>query len=204
VQAKKVAIHREKIEQVETGGLRFVGGVQLACDALIFCTGYRPELPFLGPDILEKIGFADDPLQPVLLYKTMFPREIPNMAFVGMYRGPFFGVMELQARNVCMTFSGKIPFPTEEEMHEGISEELAIRNQEPRPQFPHGDYVGFCEALAKRIGALPKSMHLSPLLNTLLIKGPFTTASYRLNDMNTGEESMKAIAAAVRRARKEI
>ncbi len=50
-----------------------------------------------------------------------------------MYRGPFFGQIELLARMACMTFSKKIPSPSKEAMIEEIKREEEIRNLTPRP-----------------------------------------------------------------------
>ena len=43
---------------------------------------------------------------------TRYPPDgIRGMAFVGMYRGPYFGVMELQARWAAGVLSGRLPAP---------------------------------------------------------------------------------------------
>ncbi len=183
----KISVERTEIDSIEGKFLHLKNGVDITADALIFATGYRATLPFLEPQVLDQIGFSpDDPLQPLLLLHTIFPPNIPHLFFVGMYRGPFLGVIEMQARNVCLTISGKIPLPTEEEMQEGLAQELAIREKSPRPQFPHADYVAFSDRLAERIGALPdfeKMKEKDHNLHDTLWNGPFTPASFRLQGL---------------------
>ncbi len=186
VDEKRIEIKHTRIEYImDEETVLFTDGTQIRADEIICCTGYKTELPFLDPETLDDIEFVpDDPFQPMLLHKTVFARNNRGLAFVGLYRGPFFGVMELQARYACSAFSGKIPLPTQEEIESGIKEEQKIRNMKPRPQFPHGDYVGLCEDLAKQIGAAPDLEALrtsNPPLHKQLLEGPFTVASYRLS-----------------------
>jgi dimethylaniline monooxygenase (N-oxide forming) len=184
------------ITRVEGSTLHLSNGESIIVDSLIFCTGYRADLPFFSPQIQEQLGFRqDDPdlIQPFLLYKTVFHPELPNMAFVGMARlGIVFGPAELQARLACLTLSGKLPWPTKAAMEEGIRAEQTLRDMNPRPQFVRG-YIGFCDDLAKMIGVLPDFDTLreeDPPLYAKLWDGPFTTASYRL----TGFGSDRAFA----------
>ena len=68
-------------------------------DDVILCTGYAPRaLPFLSPEALARLAFAPlDAFCPLLLAKLTWAPGTPGLAFVGMYRGPYFGIMELQA-----------------------------------------------------------------------------------------------------------
>lgn len=62
----------------------------------------------------------------------------------------------------------------------------------PRPQFPHGDYVGFCEDLAKQIGAQPDLEKIKiedPDLYQKLWTGPLTPEHYRLTGFGSNPES---------------
>lgn len=128
-------------------------------DAIILCTGFGPSLPFLSEELKRALGYdPTDRLQPLLLHKATFPPSPspspspPNLAFVGMYRGPYFAAMELQAKWAAAVFSQSLPPPSEEAIQEGIEAEKGIRDQVPRPQFPHGDYVGFCNDLGRELG----------------------------------------------------
>mmetsp|Transcript_16432 Transcript_16432/g.47579 ORF Transcript_16432/g.47579 Transcript_16432/m.47579 type:complete len:131 (-) Transcript_16432:79-471(-) len=104
------------------------------------------------------------------------------MAFVGIYRGPYFAAMELQARWACGVFSGRLPEPSAEEFSVGLEEERKIRASQPRPQFPHGDYVGMTESLAKHVGVHPEAIlsNENDPLHRFLHDGPFLPFHFRL------------------------
>lgn len=197
VETGKIRIQTGSIHHVEANTIHFQDQTTIAADALLFCTGYRTSIPFLDQTTQKKMGFApDDPLQPLLLHQCVFPQDVPNLACVGLYRGPFFGVMELQARLATMSFAGKIPLPTAAEIEKGIQEEQIIRDQLPRKQFPHGNYVQLCEEYAKRIGALPsldKIKTQDPAFYQQLWSGPFSVASYRLEGPHSNPEQARKI-----------
>ncbi len=192
VEAGKIALKKGSIERMEQGKLIFKDGSALDADAVIFCTGYQTEIPFFSKDILSSLDFDPaDQLQPLLLHKTVFHPNLPGIAFIGMYRGPFFGILELQSRWACMALSKKITAPSKQEMENGIQVERQIREARPRPQFPHGDYVNFADDLARQIGALPdwkKFESENPSLHNKLWEGPLTAASYRLTGFGSNPD----------------
>ncbi len=75
--------------------------------------------------------------------------------FVGFYRGPYFAVMELQARWVAGVFADAISTPTADEIDVGIADAQTLRNFSPRPQFPYGNYVEFADRIARQVGCYP-------------------------------------------------
>jgi len=126
----------------------------------------------------------DDLLQPVLLHKHIFHPKLPNMAFVGIYRGTNLGVMELQARWANMVFAGILPPLSTRVMLAGIDSELTIRTQRPRPQFPHDNSIELLEDLGKEIGVIPNMEYLKesdPQLYHEILHTPVISAQYRLN-----------------------
>jgi dimethylaniline monooxygenase (N-oxide forming) len=94
------------------------------------------------------------------------------MAFVGMYRGPYFGVMELQARWTCAVLSGQLAPPSLAAQRTGLAQARAVRTRLPRPQFPYADYVGLADAIALELGVLPDLEELW--------EDPVIPAQYRL------------------------
>ncbi len=67
-------------------------------DDLILCTGFTPALDFLDPAILTTLGFDEnETLQPLLLHRDVMHPDLPGLYFAGMYRGPYFAGVELQA-----------------------------------------------------------------------------------------------------------
>lgn len=192
VQEGKIALKKGALERMEKSRLHFEDGSSLEADAVIFCTGYQTELPFLSQENQDLIEFdPQDQLQPLLMHKTVFHPDLPQAAFVGMYRGPFFSTIELQARWACMVFSQKIPVPSLEDMEKGIQFERKIREAIPRQQFPHGDYVNFTDDIAKQAAVLPNWEEIraeNPELYRKTWSGPLSGASYRLTGFGANPE----------------
>lgn len=132
---------------------------ELPFDAVVLATGYRTSLPFLSTDTQRAISFDPaDQLQPLLLYRHVLVPSIDTLAFVGLYRGPFFAVMELQARWACGLFSGRLERPFDDEIERGVDEARSVRTREPRPHFPDNEsYAEGADALAALVGCLPQS-----------------------------------------------
>lgn len=185
IKAKQIALIRSKVQEIVGNTLHFEDGRNKQVDAIVFATGYDCSLPFFDEATLKVLDFrAEDHLQPLLLHKTVFHPNLPNAAFVGMYRGPYFSTMELQGRLACHVFSKIVPTPTNEAMEAGVAAERQIRQQLPRPQFPHGNYVEFADELAQLAGVLPDLEKLKvsdPVLYTKLWTGPLIAAHYRLS-----------------------
>jgi dimethylaniline monooxygenase (N-oxide forming) len=95
---------------VEVNGqsVRFADGSVEEVDAIIFGTGYDPNLPFLSEAIRHTLDM--DALH-ADLYKFTFHPDLPGLSFVGMFDqiGPFFPTLEVQARWIAYTSSGAIP-----------------------------------------------------------------------------------------------
>lgn len=178
VKSGSIAIQRTAIKSSNGRNILFEDGSSTRADAVIFCTGFQTSLPFMDRTTLDRLSVdPKDRLQPLLLHKTVWPdASLPNLAFAGMYRGPFFPVMELQARWAAGVFSGHLPAPSNAERTEGIRHEAAIRAQNPRPQFPHSEYVTLADTLAAEAGVLP-DIESEP--ETLWL-GPLIPQHYRL------------------------
>jgi cation diffusion facilitator CzcD-associated flavoprotein CzcO len=156
IRSGQVTVEPGRALRLERDHLVLDTGTEVSCDAIIWCTGYRPDLPLLSGSELAALAFdPHDLLQPLLLHKCTFHPDLPGMAFIGLYRGPFFGVIELQARWSCAVLSGQLAPSTQEQLRAGLEHELAIRRLWPRPQFPHGDYVGLADSIASDLGVLP-------------------------------------------------
>jgi cation diffusion facilitator CzcD-associated flavoprotein CzcO len=122
-------------------------------DVLILATGFHASLDFFPLDLQEAICLdTSDRILPYLLHRNVWHPSLPGVAFVGMYRGPFMGVINLQAIWAAAVFSGRIPSPPVETQLEGIERERRIRDHRPRLQMPHADYVGLMHDLGKEIG----------------------------------------------------
>lgn len=203
----KIQVKRVKIDNFKENSILFNDSTEeVTADAIIFCTGYKCSLDYFDENVLNRLEFeANDQLQPLLLYKATFCPNISNLAFVGMYRGPYWGVMELQARWASLVFSGKVNLPTKDVIQAGIDSEKAIRNQFPRMQFPHSAYVKFADSIASEIDALPDFASIkatNPSLYERLWSGFHIPAHYRLKDKP--ELALKAIEEIENEAKKQL
>ena len=130
-------------------------------DRIIACTGYQSRLDFLEPSILELLEHdQSDMYAPLTLAYDAFSPKLPGLGFVGMYKGPYFGIMELQARLLAGMFSGKI-MPSRASISEAMEESRKIRNfattsrRSLRAHFPRYDYIGFMDSLAHQLNLVP-------------------------------------------------
>ena len=191
VDSGAITLHRSAPAQGRSGGIVLENGSQLLCDVLIFATGYRYELPFLSDSIRAAIGYqGDDPLQPALLFQATFRREMPTIAFVGGYKGPFFGIMELQARVAAALLAETLPKVDDEIYARSLRNEEAIRDLRPRLQFPHADYVAFADRLAELRGCRPTLPPSDPL-HAAVDRGPVIPAHFRLSGPHANPTSAR-------------
>eukprot|EP00939_MAST-03C_sp_MAST-3C-sp1_P000597 g597.t1 len=186
VKAKRLAIRYSGVAGFVKGTKRVKfcdGRREDVFDTVIMATGYRPALSFLSPAILKTLEFEpSDWLQPLVLADCVWHPELSNLAFVGMYRGPYFAAIELQARWICGVFSGRLERPNVQEMQRARRRSRAIRHERPRRQFPCADYCGMIEYLAHRVGVRPKKILNDtehPLYDHLKF-GPVLPFHYRL------------------------
>ena len=176
-----VRVKRTATLRFDERGVIFADGARSDLDAVVMCTGYTTALPLFDQSVLTALDFdASDQLQPTLLHKQVFHPALPGLFFVGHYRGPYFTIMELQARWVARILAGELPPPSKEAMRNGVEEERSIRLAYPRPQFPYADFVGLADALAREVGVLPKLPADHPL-QPFLTRGPVIAAHYRLS-----------------------
>ncbi|KAI1737238.1 hypothetical protein F4680DRAFT_428830 [Xylaria scruposa] len=148
--------------------------------AVIVATGFdsSPSLSFLPPSVLEVLSHSPShPNLPVALafHETHHP-TLPTLGFVGFYRSPYWGVMEMQARFVARLFQehaeGTISnrsssFQTALANDNSIQRTLALRDDPRCAQFPMGDYPFLMQEFATAL-ELPISLPIGitpPLAN---------------------------------------
>ncbi|GLI62995.1 hypothetical protein VaNZ11_005853, partial [Volvox africanus] len=127
-------------------------------DAIVLCTGLRPALTFLSDDLLNKLSYTPyDNYVPLALHRRVLHPDAPGLAFVGLYRSPFFAVVELQGRLAAAAFTGALPAAEADlaAQRAGVAMELRVRQHTPRTPYPHQDYVGHADGLAAAMGLLP-------------------------------------------------
>lgn len=162
--------------------------------AIITATGFTPfsSLHFLPADVLTTLEFsATDAFFPVVLDgKGSTNAQLPDIGFVGFYRGPYWGVMEMQARNVAESWFRSESGPELSSSVEAIEKKRQeretvreFRNAGSTLQFPMGDYVGLMESFARDV-----RVSRSPL-DTGEWDGPVIPARY-MNERCKKDESM--------------
>jgi hypothetical protein len=121
--------------------------------AVVLATGYdaSPSLQFLPKEVLETLQF--DP------YSDAFPLaldvhstvnwNIPSLGFVGFYRSPYWGVMEMQARYLGAIWRGNTKALQGLSVDSGVESILRLRNDPRRAQFPMGDYAYLMESFSE-------------------------------------------------------
>ncbi|QKX55887.1 uncharacterized protein TRUGW13939_02986 [Talaromyces rugulosus] len=141
---------RESSSSSSTTTIKDVAGIVLA-------TGFTPfnALAFLPDDVLAALEYApDDPVFPLVLdEKATFHPAVPDLGFVGMYRGPYWGVMEMQARSLAQQWDRQDTNATALQMRNPrLSLSSSSSSASRRTQFPMGDYVGLMETFARELG----------------------------------------------------
>lgn len=160
----KVAISDHYLDLVNAGKISVQSSdyVSDQYDLKIYCTGYQLSLNYMHPDILKALQFNnEDLLQPILLHKCTWNPNLPNMAFIGVYRGPYLPIMELQSKWAAQVFSNNLNLPSKIVMQNSIAQEQAIRDlpKNSRPQFPHGDYLGLKNDLIAILASRHNMLH---------------------------------------------
>lgn len=131
---------------------------------IVLATGFTPyhSLSFLPDPVLSVLEYSEnDPFFPLILdRKGTTNAAIPDLAFVGFYRGPYWGVMEMQARHIANNWANANTQPQETELKKREEERRTLRSlryMKPDPhlhrsQFPMGDYMGLMESSARELG----------------------------------------------------
>lgn len=98
---------RPGIERFDGDAVVFGDGRRDEVDLVVWCTGYRVELPFLDHSLLG--GGADQ----LSLYRHVFHLDTPGLMFVGLMQstGAALPVVEAQARLVAAHLAGEYALP---------------------------------------------------------------------------------------------
>ena len=82
---------------------------------MICATGYELDLPYLSPDLSRTLLTSDGlGASSISTERTLSP-DLPTLGVVGQFlaQGPYFPLLELQARWVVGIWAGEIPTPDE-------------------------------------------------------------------------------------------
>jgi cation diffusion facilitator CzcD-associated flavoprotein CzcO len=156
---------RPAIAAVDGHEVTFVDGSVERVEAMVCATGYDVDLPYLDPAIRALLG-----PDLALFHRTLHP-DLPTLGFVGQFlaQGPYFPLLELQARWIVGVWAGDVPAPDEEAVRHAIAQ--------PAPEL-HAHNVMALD-LAEQIGVAPEP-EAWPELADALLHGPLLPPRYRL------------------------
>ncbi|WPZ33154.1 NAD(P)-binding domain-containing protein [Thalassobaculum sp. OXR-137] len=180
---------RPWIERIDGRTVRFADGSAREVDGILFGTGYALSLPFLSPEIAATLQL--DPVGMDLFAQTFHP-ELPGLAFVGVYEllGPYFPVVELQARWVAESLARPETLPPAEQMAQVIAA--------TPPEFRRAPAIpmnALAVVFARLLGAEPTAADW-PGLERALMLGPLSPASFRLSGPDATDDAPIRTAAA--------
>jgi dimethylaniline monooxygenase (N-oxide forming) len=180
---------RSWIAGVRGKQFEFEDGSSAQYDVVIFATGFVLGIPFLDRDTKSILALDAEHIG---LYKHTFHPDLPGLALQGFYNqvGPYFPILELQARYIAYQFSGRCASAAKSEMHEGIQEYFDTWS---RPQKIRMHQLALL--FAREIDALPDPVAWPDLTRHLLF-GPLSPAVFRL----TGPDALNCAAEQVRQA----
>jgi dimethylaniline monooxygenase (N-oxide forming) len=178
------------IESVNGKTVRFTDGSAEDFDGIVFGTGYQLHLPFLSEDLRR---ILDVDAQHIDLCNFTFHPELRGLAFVGLYEqiGPYYPVLELQARWIAYTMSGAIAAPSKEELEAGVA---AYRARRGTPQIVFTDTMAM---LFARAAGVEPELERWPDLARPLMFGPLTPMSFRMSGRDSLPDAPQRFAAEV-------
>jgi hypothetical protein len=134
--------------------------------AVIYATGFEAasSISFLPSSVRDELATAPGDLNNTValgFHGTHHP-SVPNLGFVGFYRSPYWGIMEMQARVLATLWSP----PVAESLTDVIASDTSVSrtmslraNPSRLSQFPMGDYIylmsSFSSALSLPIRSVP-------------------------------------------------
>ena len=130
--------------------------------------------------------------QHIDLFEHTFHPDMPGMAFAGLFNlaGPYFPVLELQARWIAYTWSGLLPEPSRPKMEAAIAVNRARRGKV--------QYIPFNTTaiqFSRLAGVEPDPIEY-PELTRALYFGPLSPESFRL----TGPDALTDAASRIKAA----
>ena len=159
---------RPGITSVEGRRVVFSDGSAETVDAVVCATGYQLDLPYLDDDLRDRLVRGDE----LDLYQRTLHPDLPGLGVIGQFllQGPYWPLLELQARWIMGVFSSAVPYP-------GAQRVRAVMAT-PRPPLESHHVLGLL--LAEEQGVSPDPLAWPDLAEPLLF-GPMLPARYRLS-----------------------
>lgn len=176
------------ITEVHGQRVSFGDGTSEEVDALIFATGYDLNLPFLSEELRRTLNVD---ARHVDLHRFTFHPDLEGLAFIGLFEvgGPFFPLLELQARWIAYSWADVLRGPSLEEMKEGVVRYQARRGR-PQEQVMETMALMF----SRLLGVEPVREHYPSLMRALMF-GPLSPPSFRLTGPDALPDAVQRYAA---------
>ncbi|MGS0685140.1 dimethylaniline monooxygenase [Nakamurella sp. GG22] len=168
---------RPAIVEARGNQVTFADGRVEPVDAIVCATGYRLDIPYLSPDVWSVLG-PDLRLH----HRTMHP-ALPHFGVVGQFalQGPYFPLLELQARWIVGAWSGDGPALDERAANAGVDS--------PPPAVDSHNVLAL--TLAEAAGVAPDVRGRPDLAEPLLF-GPMLPPRYRLDGPGARADASEA------------
>ena len=169
----------------------FADGSEEVVDAVIFGTGYQLSVPYFDDEIRRTLNVDAQHLD---LHAFTFHPDLAGFACIGLFHqiGPYFPVLELQARAIAYTFSGRRPPPGDDEMRQGVEQYRATRHlTQIIPMHISA------RLFAQQAGVEP-DLARRPELARALLFGPLSPISFRLDGPDSLPDAADHVVSAAR------
>jgi dimethylaniline monooxygenase (N-oxide forming) len=169
---------RPAIESVSGHTVAFRDGSSAAIDVIVCATGYELDIPYLDDAVWAATG------RDLRLHLRTLHPDLPGLGFIGQYptSGPYFPLLELQARWIMHLWSGAIDAPDEADMRANVAAAPPALESHDALALAFSEASGVAPDLAAR-----------PELFEPLVFGPMLPPRYRLDGpgaMPTAAESL--------------
>ena len=157
---------RPGIASIDGTDVVFTDGSTQRAEAIICATGYDLDIPYLSPSVWHALG------SDLALYQRTFHPDLPGFGVIGQFlaQGPYFPLLELQARWIVAVWSGDAEPPDEPVMRHAIAQ--------PRPRLDAHNALAL--TLSEELGVAPEPADW-PDLCEALVYGPLLPPRYRLS-----------------------
>ena len=157
---------RPAIASVSGRRVTFTDGTTATVDAIVCATGYDVDVPYLDAPLRRLLG------PDLSLYRRTLHPDLHGLGVVGQLhlQGPYFPILELQARWIVALWSGEVPPPDLARMRHALGE--------PTPELEVHDTLA--ATLADELGVTP-NLTARPELAEPLVFGPMLPPRYRLD-----------------------
>jgi dimethylaniline monooxygenase (N-oxide forming) len=156
---------RPAITSVEGADVTFTDGSAQPVEVIVCATGYDVDIPYMAPAVREALG------PELALFQRTFHPDLPGLGVIGQFlaQGPYFPLLELQARWIVAVLAGAVELPDARVMHDVIA----------RPRPPLDAHNALALTLSEQLGVAPEPTRWPDLCEPLLF-GPMLPPRYRL------------------------